>query len=109
MMVDGFTVGDEQEVVIRDRQLLAADGMFVIVATVAADTGKLPQESRYYLPWICLPQGKPRTTPRSTRYHKEKQWRKEVTDSDLSTLISSKKSSPTISNASSSRRLQSAH
>jgi ribonuclease J len=41
MMVDGFTVGDEQEVVIRDRQLLAADGMFVIVATVAADTGKL--------------------------------------------------------------------
>jgi len=40
-MVDGFTVGDEQEVVIRDRQLLAADGMFVIVATVAADTGKL--------------------------------------------------------------------
>lgn len=41
MMVDGFTVGDEQEVVIRDRQMLAEDGMFVVVATVAADTGKL--------------------------------------------------------------------
>jgi ribonuclease J len=41
MMVDGFTVGDEQEVVIRDRQMLAQDGMFVIVATIDQKTGKL--------------------------------------------------------------------
>lgn len=41
MMVDGFTVGDEQDVVIRDRQMLAEDGMFVIVATVDLSTGKL--------------------------------------------------------------------
>lgn len=41
MMVDGFSVGDEQSVVIRDRQMLAEDGMFVVVATVNADTGKL--------------------------------------------------------------------
>ena len=41
MMVDGFTVGDEQDVVIRDRQMLAQDGMFVIVATIDAKTGKL--------------------------------------------------------------------
>ncbi len=41
MMVDGFTVGDEQEVVIRDRQMLAQDGMFVIVASIDAKTGKL--------------------------------------------------------------------
>ncbi len=41
MMVDGFSVGDEQEVVIRDRQMLAQDGMFVIIATVDAQTGKL--------------------------------------------------------------------
>lgn len=41
MMVDGFTVGDEQEVVIRDRQMLAQDGMFVIVATIDAKSGKL--------------------------------------------------------------------
>lgn len=41
MMVDGFTVGDEQDVVIRDRQMLAEDGMFVIVATVDGSTGKL--------------------------------------------------------------------
>ncbi len=41
MMVDGFSVGDEQEVVIRDRQMLAQDGMFVIIATIDALTGKL--------------------------------------------------------------------
>lgn len=41
VMVDGFAVGDVQEVVIRDRQMLADDGMFVIVAIVDANTGKL--------------------------------------------------------------------
>ena len=41
MVVDGFTIGDIQEVVIRDRQSLAKDGMFVIIASVALKTGKL--------------------------------------------------------------------
>ncbi len=41
MMVDGFTVGTKQEVVIRDRQSLSEDGMFVIIATVNAKTGAL--------------------------------------------------------------------
>jgi ribonuclease J len=41
LMVDGFTVGTKQEVVIRDRQSLAEDGMFVIIATVNTKTGKL--------------------------------------------------------------------
>lgn len=41
MMVDGFSVGNIQEVVIRDRQMLAQDGMFVIIATVNSSTGKL--------------------------------------------------------------------
>jgi len=41
MMVEGFTIGDMQEVVIRDRKLLAEDGMFVIIATINAKTGKL--------------------------------------------------------------------
>jgi ribonuclease J len=42
MMVDGFSVGDEQEVVIRDRQMLAEDGMFVLIATIDV---KAPQIS----------------------------------------------------------------
>jgi len=41
MMVDGFSIGDVQEVVIRDRKMLAQDGMFVIVATLNLKTGKL--------------------------------------------------------------------
>jgi len=40
-MVDGFAIGDIQEVVIRDRKALAQDGMFVIIATVNLKTGKL--------------------------------------------------------------------
>ncbi len=41
LIVDGFAIGDMQEVVIRDRQALAKDGMFVIIATVNLKTGKL--------------------------------------------------------------------
>jgi ribonuclease J len=41
MVVDGFNIGDIQEVVIRDRQSLAKDGMFVIIASVNLKTGKL--------------------------------------------------------------------
>jgi len=41
MVVDGFTVGARQEVVLRDRQSLAQDGMFVIIATLDIKTGRL--------------------------------------------------------------------
>jgi ribonuclease J len=41
LIVDGFAIGDMQEVVIRDRQALAKDGMFVIIATIQLKTGKL--------------------------------------------------------------------
>ena len=40
-MVDGFSIGDIQEVVIRARKALAEDGMFVIIATINTRTGKL--------------------------------------------------------------------
>ncbi len=41
VFVDGLGVGDVGEVVIRDRQAMAQDGMFVIIATVDRHTGKL--------------------------------------------------------------------
>ncbi|MEX2052315.1 MAG: ribonuclease J [Candidatus Paceibacterota bacterium] len=41
MMVDGASVGDAQDVVIRDRVMLAQDGMFVIIALIDQKTGKL--------------------------------------------------------------------
>ena len=41
IMVDGLGVGDIGEIVLRDRQMLAEDGMFVIVAIVDRTTGKV--------------------------------------------------------------------
>ena len=41
MMVDGVSISDTQDVVIRDRQMLSQDGMFVIIALVDQKTGKL--------------------------------------------------------------------
>ena len=40
-MVDGFSIGETQDVVIRDRQLLAQDGIFVLIAVVDSRTGKI--------------------------------------------------------------------
>ena len=40
-LVDGFAIGDIQEVVIRDRNVLAQEGMFVIIATVNPKNGRL--------------------------------------------------------------------
>lgn len=41
VMVDGLGVGDISNVVLRDRQMLAEDGMLVVIATVDGKTGDL--------------------------------------------------------------------
>ncbi len=41
VMVDGLGVGDVSNIVLRDRQLMSADGMFVIIAVVDSQTGKV--------------------------------------------------------------------
>lgn len=41
VMVDGLGVGDVSEVVLRDRQLLAEDGMFVVIVTIDSHTGEV--------------------------------------------------------------------
>lgn len=43
IMVDGLGNGDVSDVVIRDRQILAEDGMFVIIAVIDMKTGKVKQ------------------------------------------------------------------
>ena len=40
-MVDGLGVGDVGNVVLRDRQVLAEDGMFVIITIIDSKTGKV--------------------------------------------------------------------
>ena len=39
--VDGFSIGDLQDVVIRDRQLLSEDGIFIVVIAINPRNGKL--------------------------------------------------------------------
>ncbi|MDD2913375.1 MAG: ribonuclease J [Candidatus Paceibacterota bacterium] len=41
VMVDGLGVGDVGEVVLRDRQVLSKDGMFVIIAVIDRQAGKV--------------------------------------------------------------------
>ncbi|MES3005165.1 MAG: ribonuclease J [Patescibacteria group bacterium] len=41
VLVDGFSVGNVQEMVLRDRKMLAQDGIFVIVVSLNTKTGKL--------------------------------------------------------------------
>ncbi len=41
VLVDGFSVGDIQDVVIRDRQMLAQDGIFIIFGIMNGQNGKL--------------------------------------------------------------------
>ena len=41
MVVEGLSIGDLSEVVIRDRKMLAADGIFVVIALVNVRTGHL--------------------------------------------------------------------
>ncbi len=41
VMVDGLGVGDVQEVVLRDRQMLSQDGIFVMITVIDSQTGKV--------------------------------------------------------------------
>ncbi|OGY89991.1 MAG: hypothetical protein A3B30_01565 [Candidatus Komeilibacteria bacterium RIFCSPLOWO2_01_FULL_52_15] len=41
VFVDGLGVGDVSHVVLRDRQMMAEDGMLVVIATINGKTGKL--------------------------------------------------------------------
>ena len=41
IMVDGLGVGDVQEVVLRDRQMLSQDGIFVVIVVIDSQTGRV--------------------------------------------------------------------
>lgn len=44
VMVDGLGIGDVGEIVLRDRQVMSKDGMFVVIATIDTTTGKVRGE-----------------------------------------------------------------
>ena len=39
IFVDGIDIGDPSDVALRDRRMLSADGIFIVVATVSEQTG----------------------------------------------------------------------
>jgi ribonuclease J len=41
VMVDGLGVGDVSNIVLRDRRMMAADGMIVVIATIDSKTGDI--------------------------------------------------------------------
>jgi ribonuclease J len=40
IFVDGVDIGDPDDVALRDRRALSADGVFIVVATVSSETGE---------------------------------------------------------------------
>ncbi len=40
IFVDGVDIGDPDDVALRDRRMLSADGVFIVVATIASDDGR---------------------------------------------------------------------
>lgn len=55
--VDGLNVGDIGQVVLRDRQLLASDGIAMVVVAVDAQTGKVAGEAELVLRGLVLSGG----------------------------------------------------
>ena len=41
LAVDGFSVGNMQDIVIRDRKMLSEEGIFIVIASINTKTGKL--------------------------------------------------------------------
>ncbi len=56
-LVDGFSVGDLRDEVLRDRRRLATDGVLIVVATVAADTGRKVAEPEVIVRGFEAPDG----------------------------------------------------
>jgi ribonuclease J len=44
VLVDGFQMGDEDHIVLRDRQQVSADGILIAVVTVNSQTGDMVNE-----------------------------------------------------------------
>ena len=41
IFVDGVNIGDPDDVALRDRRTISADGIFIVVATISSDDGSV--------------------------------------------------------------------
>jgi ribonuclease J len=55
--VDGVNVGEPDDVALRDRREISADGIFIIVATVSSDDGSVVADPEVIVRGVALPDG----------------------------------------------------
>ena len=57
IFVDGVDIGDPDDVALRDRRALSADGVFIVVATISSDDGVAGRAAGDHLPRCPVPGG----------------------------------------------------
>jgi ribonuclease J len=55
--VDGVNVGEPDDVALRDRREISADGIFIVVATISADDGSIVADPEAIVRAVALPDG----------------------------------------------------
>jgi ribonuclease J len=55
--VDGVNVGEPDDVALRDRREISADGIFIVVATISADDGSVVTDPEVIVRGVALPDG----------------------------------------------------
>jgi ribonuclease J len=55
IFVDGLDIGDVNDVALRDRRMLSADGIFVVVATISEQTGQSVAEPEVIFRGVPFP------------------------------------------------------
>jgi ribonuclease J len=55
--VDGVNVGEPDDVALRDRREISADGIFIVVATISAEDGSVVADPEAIVRGVALPEG----------------------------------------------------
>jgi ribonuclease J len=55
--VDGLNIGEPDDVALRDRREISADGIFIVVATISAEDGSVVADPEAIVRGVALPEG----------------------------------------------------
>ena len=66
IFVDGVDIGDPDDVALRDRRTLSADGVFIVVATISSDDGSQVAPPEIIFRGVAVPRARRRRTTSST-------------------------------------------
>jgi ribonuclease J len=55
--VDGVNIGEPDDVALRDRREISADGIFIVVATISAEDGSVVADPEVIVRGVALPEG----------------------------------------------------